>query len=602
MFSNGITNSATTLIAGAGLVLLGACNQAGVQNAAPRLASSIPEQTASGGVAFTLDLDDFVADRETANSALTYTVVAGGGSFTGTAYVNTFATLGSYTVTVRVTDPEGKSVETSFDVDVKTANLGVITSGNDLDLLDTDTLHVRTLATANGNTLVLKDTLVRGFVVFERLVGTDYDLYVYDANTTATVALGDDRTVAERHAGKVGADRVLFTAGNATSKSLRLYDVTTGTTTVVAAADNEFAGDPLVSGNLVYHELTSNGQNDIYVFDASTGQSTAVSTDARAEETVAVLADGALVFSRRGDAGENDLFYYKRTVGVLEVGADVAAIASLSKTFGGSNSTGLVAFAANNAGQLDFYVWNPLAGITAVVATTTDNESFAATLPNGNFLYYVLLSGTDLNVRLFDVTSGLSRAFPASTVNDLVVGALSDSRVIVSKAEATGTHLYLATYAGGTVTDAPIATTAGQSFALDAVLANNKIVFRNTTSGGVSLFAPATSTTTALGATSVFVAAMPTAGDFVVKDNAAGQFDLLLWDDSAGATVSVASSTTHEEQARGLADGRILFTREAAGSTQRNLFVWKPSDTSVTPVTTDADDHTVQATFAADNR
>jgi WD40 repeat protein len=602
MFSNGITNSATTLIAGAGLVLLGACNQAGVQNAAPRLASSIPEQTASGGVAFTLDLDDFVADRETANSALTYTVVAGGGSFTGTAYVNTFATLGSYTVTVRVTDPEGKSVETSFDVDVKTANLGVITSGNDLDLLDTDTLHVRTLATANGNTLVLKDTLVRGFVVFERLVGTDYDLYVYDANTTATVALGDDRTVAERHAGKVGADRVLFTAGNATSKSLRLYDVTTGTTTVVAVADNEFAGDPLVSGNLVYHELTSNGQNDIYVFDASTGQSTAVSTDARAEETVAVLADGALVFSRRGDAGENDLFYYKRTVGVLEVGADVAAIASLSKTFGGSNSTGLVAFAANNAGQLDFYVWNPLAGITAVVATTADNESFAAPLPNGNILYYVLLSGTDLNVRLFDVTSGLSRAFPTSTVNDLVVGALSDSRIIVSKAEATGTHLYLATYAGGTVTDAPIATTAGQSFALDAVLANNKIVFRNTTSGGVSLFAPATSTTTALGATSVFVAAMPTAGDFVVKDNAAGQFDLLLWDDSAGATVSVASSTTHEEQARGLADGRILFTREAAGSTQRNLFVWKPSDTSVTPVTTDADDHTVQATFAADNR
>ena len=261
-----------------------------------------------------------------------------------------------------------------------------------------------------------------------------------------------------------------------------------------------------------------------------------------------------------------------------------------------------MAFSANNGGQLDFYVWNPAVGITVAVATTSDNESFAAVLPNGNILYYALLGGTDLNVRLFDVPAVVSRAFPTSTVNDLVVGTLSDSRVVVSKAEGTGTHLYLATYASGSVTDAAIASTSGQSFALDKVLANNKIVYRNTTSGGVSLFAPSGSTTTSLGATAVFVAEMPVAGDFVVKVTNSGQFDLTLWDDSASATVAIASGTTDEELARGLADGRILFSREVSGTTTRNLFVWKPTDLSVTQVTNDSVDHVVQTTFAADNR
>ncbi len=601
MFSNGITYRASTLLASAALALLSACNQAGVQNAAPRLSSSVPDQSANGGSAFSLDLGDFVSDRETAKADLTYTVVSGGGAFAGTVYTNTFDTLGPYTVTVRVTDPQGKSVETSFDVNVQTANLGVITSGNDLALLDTDTLHTRTLASSGGFTLTLKDTLARGFVVYERQAGSDFDLYVYNAGTTATVTLGDDRAVAERHAGKVGADKVLFTAQSATSKSLKLHDVTSGETVVIAATDNETAGDPLVnSSNLVYYELSSNAQNDIYVYDPTRNISTAVSIDVRAEETVAVLADGGLVFTRRGDGGETDLFYYRRGVGVIEIGADLSGIASLSKTFGGA-TVNLVAFAANNAGQLDFYVWNPALGLTLPVATTTDNESFAAALQNGNIAYYALVGGTDLNVRLFDVATSTSRAFPASTVNDLVVGTLSDSRIVVSKAEATGTHLYLATYASGTVSETAIATTSGQSFAVDKVLANDKVVVRNTTSGGVSLFTPGVGST-AFAATSVFVAAMPTAGDFVFKVTNSGQFDLTLWDDSATTSVPVATSATDEELAQGLADGRILFTRELVGSTTRALFVWKPTDLSVTPVTNDAVDHVVRTTFAADNR
>lgn len=603
MFSKGSIHSVATLLGGAGLTLLSGCNQANVQNSAPRLTSDVPDQSANGGGTFTLDLADHFNDRETPVVSLMFTVVSGGGHFAGSVYTNTFDTLGAYDVTVRVSDPDGKFVETTFGVRVQTANLGVITAGNDLRLIDTDTLHSRPLASSNGWTVHYQAALGRGYVVYERQAGSEYDLYVYDANTTATVVLGDERNVAEHYAGKVGENRVLFTAETSTRKSLSLYDVDTGLTTLIAAVDGERAGDPLVSnGNLVYYELTGGGQNDIYVFDPATSTSTAVSTNPRAEETVAVLADGALIFSRRGDAAETDLFYYRREVGVVEVGGDIGGIATLSKTFGGSTVNSLVAFTANNGGQLDFYVWNPSAGITAAVATTGDNESFAAALPNGNVLYYVLTGGVDLDVRLFDVALATSRAFPASAVNDMVVGTLSDNRVVVSKAEATGTHLFLASYNGTSVSETPVATTSGQSFALETVLTNDKLVYRNTTSGGVTLFVPSTSGTIVFGATSQFVAVMPTAGDFVVKVDNGGQFDLSLWDESAGGIVVLAASADDEEMARGLDDGRILYTRKVSASTTRSLFVWEPAVANDLRVTDDDVDHVVQTTFAADNR
>lgn len=603
MFSKGNIHAAAMLLCGAGSTLLSSCSQSSVQNSAPRLSGSIPDQSANGGGVFSLDLANYVTDRETDVASLSFTVVAGGGAFAGSTYRNTFDTLGTYTVTVRVTDPAGKSLETSFDVDVQTANLGVITSGNDLRLLDTDTLHSRPLASSSGWTVTFKAALTRGFVAYERQAGTEYDLYLYDANTTATVVLGDVRNVAERYAGKVGEDRLLFTAENATSRSLLLYDVNAGLTTVVAAVDGEMAGGALVNADgQVYYELTSGGQKDIYAFDPVHDTTTAVSTNPRAEQTVAVLADGGLVFSRRGDAGETDLFYYRRSLGVVEIGGDVAGIASQTKTFGGATASNLVAFSANNGGQLDFYVWNPAAGLTAAVGTSADNESFASVLPNGNILYYVLTGGTNLDVRLFDVALATSRAFPASAVNDLVVGTLSDSRVVVSKAEATGTHLYLATYNGTSVSDTPIVDTTGQSFTLEQVLANDKLVYRNVTSGGVTLFVPATSGIITFGATSQFVTTMPTAGDFVVKIDNGGQFDLSLWDDSADSIVPVATAATDEELARGLNDGRILFSRAVVGASTRNLFVWQPADQSVVQVTNDEVDHVVQTTFAADNR
>src|SRR5690606_2064629 len=124
---------------------------------------------------------------------------------------------------------------------------------------------------------------------------------------------------------------------SASARTLHLYDVRTGETTLVAAADGESAGDALVGATgLVYYELSSQGQNDVYVFDPTTGTSSPVSTDGNAEEVVATLADGALVFSRRGNVGETDLFYWRRDAGLFEIGGDVPAIADQSKEFGGS--------------------------------------------------------------------------------------------------------------------------------------------------------------------------------------------------------------------------------------------------------------------------
>lgn len=149
----------------AAAALLAACNQSRVTNAAPRLDATVPMQNGSGGQMFSLDLGPFVSDRESDDGALMFNVVGGGGSFVGTTYSNTFETLGRYRVTVRVSDPLGKFVDFSFDVDVKTANLAVLQSGDDLDLLDTDTNAVRGIADGSGFPVTHKATLARGWVV-----------------------------------------------------------------------------------------------------------------------------------------------------------------------------------------------------------------------------------------------------------------------------------------------------------------------------------------------------------------------------------------------------------------------------------------------------
>lgn len=596
MLRKGTSFSTLSLLCGGlSLALLGACGQSGTDNAAPRLTSSIPEQSTASGSSFTLDLATYVSDRETASNALNYQVVSGGGTFAGTTYSNTFAMLGTHTVTVRVTDAQGKALDTTFDVEVRSANVAVITEADDLRLLDTASLQTRLLTTGGGRPLTVKATLPSGYVVYERQVGSDYDLYLYDAFTTANVALGEDANAVERFAAKLGDHRILFTAASSTGEVLKMHDVRTGTTQTVPAttAEGSEVGTVVVDENShVFFDWARNGTYAVVEYDPATNSTTAIDEAAYPRIMARALpGGGALYQAESATNGPSN-----RALGYIAHEQTAAYGNGAGTTHYVVAPNGVVVYAAAQ----DIVAWNPRARTsTAITATAGVTELAALALPNNNIVYHSLVNGTsDVNVVLYDAAAGASRNFPASAVADQAVGNLSDNRVIVSKAEATGTHLYLATYSGGVVNDAPIADTSGQSFELVKVLANDKIVYRNTTSGGLFLFNPGTSGTTSLGATAQFVAEMPTSGDFVFKANPSAQFDLSLWDDSATGTVSLANGTTDEENAYGLSDGRIVFTRAVTGGTTRNLFVWKPSDQSVTQITDNTADHTLVEAFA----
>src|SRR5262245_37441365 len=72
-----------------------------VSNAAPRF-TEVPLQSTAGGTLFTIDLANYIADRE--GATLTYAVTSGGGSFAGSSYSNTFDTMGEFTVGFTVSD------------------------------------------------------------------------------------------------------------------------------------------------------------------------------------------------------------------------------------------------------------------------------------------------------------------------------------------------------------------------------------------------------------------------------------------------------------------------------------------------------------------
>jgi hypothetical protein len=584
----------------AALALCG-CGNSGSSNAAPRLHNSIPPQFLAGGTTLTLDLAAYVADRETPSSALTYAVVSGGGSFNGSVYSNTFDTLGTYTVTLRITDTGGKSLDVDVEATVNTANLAVVSAGNDIRLLDTDTNFIRDVAEGDGFAVTHKAALTRGCLVYERAAAFGSDLYLFDANTGSTLPVGNASDKSEQFAGKVDGDRFLFTVTDASSTSLVLHDARARTSTTVATVANEHVrGVQVTASGRLYVELTSGGQGDIYVFDPGTSTLTAVSTDPNDERLRGVLADGGSIWSRVGAGGEADLYYHRTGVGVVEVAAGQTSLASLNKTFRGGNGDSLVVFEVSNGSQSDLYAWNPTNGATSALGTTGDNETFAAFTADEHVVFNADVGGTDNNLLLFDVDLLAVRPFPASGVDDTWLGNLTDGRVVFSKAEASGVHLFLAAYDGTSVSETVVVSTAANDFTLVDVLANDNLIYRNSTTTELVLWRPVGGATS-LGVGATFGGETAVAGDFVFMTLNAGQTDVVLWDESVPGTVTVANGPTNETFAAALPEGRILFTRVIDGGTTADLWLFEPTpaETRLTQTTVS---HAVRETFAADNR
>jgi hypothetical protein len=84
----------------------------------PPSISAIPDQNATEGTPFSLNLSAYVSDDHDAIGDLIFAVTGGGGSFTGATYDNTFTTAGSATVQFVVMDTGTMSATASFDVTV----------------------------------------------------------------------------------------------------------------------------------------------------------------------------------------------------------------------------------------------------------------------------------------------------------------------------------------------------------------------------------------------------------------------------------------------------------------------------------------------------
>lgn len=98
-------------------------------NGAPVI-GAIGAQSATELSPFTLDLAGFVTDDNDAPGDLSFAVISGSGSFTGTIYSNTFTTVGSVTVNFLVMDTGGMSAAGSFDVTVNAmANTAPVIAG-----------------------------------------------------------------------------------------------------------------------------------------------------------------------------------------------------------------------------------------------------------------------------------------------------------------------------------------------------------------------------------------------------------------------------------------------------------------------------------------
>jgi hypothetical protein len=589
-------HSFVRLGAAALIVALAGCGSSGL-NSAPRL-STIPDQRVTSGATLTIDLAPYASDKENPGQ-LVWSVVSGGGSFTGSTYSNTFATMGRYPVTVRITDVSGKNADASFDVDVQTASYAVVQAADDLTLYDTTTGGYFPVASASGFAETLMTTLPRGHVVYERLVGSNYDLYAYDPYSRRTHTLGNS-SLNERYGARTADHQVIFTTSNGSNSDLLIWSATSNSSRVISNELTSNERDPFVNAQgLVFYEKTSNGQGDIWYFDPATDVSTLVSDAATDENLVAVLSTGAAVFTRLGPGGEQDLYWYRLGSGLVEIGADLSAtIQSQTKTWRSQTSDGKVVFEVAGLTEIDLYVWNPANGQSRLISgSDAGDATWAATTALGEIVYQIQTAPANRDLAIYSYATNSRVVFGSSGVHENYKGALSNGDVVYEVESGTGDDLFL--YDTSASSSSAIASASTSDYAFHAVLANDKVVY-TLTAGGIFLYNPTTTSSTTVSAdpTAAFGGAT-SGGDFCFNLTASSQTDLYLWDESAAAVVTVSNAAGDDTFGAEIAGNDLLFTRVVAPATTADLFVWDADSLTATRLTITAVNHAVLQTYAA---
>lgn len=600
----------------AGLAIaLASCTGNSGNNAAPRF-TAIPAQSVAGGTTFTFDLETYVSDREDADTALTFSVVSGGGAIafgtpsggvTPVEYTNDFDTMGTYDVVIRATDTVGKQTDTTLEVEVTSARLAAVqqnTSG--LLLLDIDT-NATVQVVSGGN----QPTFVGGTssccALYQLGTGSTMQLWAYDLATRSSTRIAADKTHVT-YVDKTTTGRIVYSTGPSTDTDLWIYNVSTGFTTEISAQDGEQDGNAIVtSADLVFYERGTSGQSDIYYFDPALGTSTAVATASSNEVLRAEADSGAVVFTRIGTGGETDLFWYSIGTGSVEIGSDLGSTEqSQSKTWVGTTSDDMVVFELTATLGIDLYMWNSATGTTRTIASAGDDERFEGITQTDGVVYRLVNSGTDNDLFVYTWTGNASATIAATGDDENYLASLSNGDVVYERTSTGDGSLDLLVYSITGASSATIGSAGADDFTFAAVLSNDNIVYtHDAVTPLLRLYDTglATSSTIASGDAPTF-AGETTGGDFVFEQTNTGNTDVFLWDDSGTTVVTIGNEAGDEAFMSWTLASTVLFTRVTTGETNADLFVW--NGTTAVQVT-DEDtaglryDHDVVGAFGASN-
>lgn len=573
-----------------------ACGNGGkVSNASPRI-DGIPLQSTVGSTVFSLDLDDYVADRE--GGPLTYSVTSGGGSFAGSVYSHQFDTMGSHTVAFSVDD--GSKVATgTFEVVVTTANLAVVTEDTTgLLLLDTGSnALVRVAGQSTGVTPL--DGLSDGRLVYQVGGGSQQTVRIFDPRTRTSVAVATDPTGAVTYLSHTVDNQIVYRVQDGSNYTLHLYNPRSGRSRILTAEALSTVTALANVDNLLFYERSVNGQSDIWFYDIANDEHVAVGTSTTDEQLLAVLPNGAAVFSRVGPGGEIDLFYYRVATGLVEIGLDNTALASVSKVWSGHDANSKVVFLAEVGGVDSLFSWSPTNG-----QTTTIHSAFDCTvvgIGSGNEVLYTTDNAGAVTVRYYDLDD--------TTAVDLLAAAGSVGVFDLADGGSTRWALFVDAAAPNDLVAKSLASvpttqtySAASAQGVGALLRNGDFVAKLLDGSQLCHFDAAAGAwdTPINGTLLALVGDGVDAGDFVYTDDV-GQSELFMWDESAGSSVAIGASAADEAGGTRTEDGTILFRRRATPGANWNLWVW---DGSTVAQLTDEDeignshDYAVDSTYS----
>jgi hypothetical protein len=592
-------------------VVLTSCNSSTDNpGKAPRV-SAIPGQASMGGVTFNLDLTEWVTDPD--GQDITYTVNTGGGIVAAGVYSHVFDTVGAKTVTLSAANG-ARSVDFSFDVVIETAQQAVIQAGSGLMLLDRSSVHTATpwqqgqfysphfltISNSQGYTDNFKASLHRGHVVYERSHGSQLDLYVFDPFDPKTVRLGDDPNMVtdEMFEAKTSDNRVVFTSGTATDTNLYIFNAVTGLTRTISTTIDSHERNAMVDVNdMIYFESGPVAQRDIYMYDPSLDETTALSLSDRNEIILDVVTGGGVVFTRDEGAGDVDLWFYKTGVGLTQVGSDVASsiFQDGSLTYNGSTSDGMIVFTETvSATDTNIYYWDSTTRTTTPFAVNVDVlEVYHAVTSNAKIIYTHQVSNTDWNVHAKTV-GGLDVDLSDSTAMDVfqAVTALND---VVLFRDDNAMHVYDDSAVGLLGAD----TGGSNALTFVAVLPSGNVVYSKNGSGlhrwDVS------NASQLVSVTGTFAGAMENGTDFVTAVHNAGQNDIYIWRESSDAlqTVSVDAADENFVVSTTARNG-LVFSRQGL-NTNYDLYVWDLAK-GERRLTNDGYTHVLVGTYFLDTR